>query len=64
MAETAELRQVTVRGAGGRTARVRVVEETAETLYVTSETEYQRARKSGEKVEPRLGFPKADAVEG
>jgi hypothetical protein len=63
MAETSELRQITVRGAGGRTAQVRVVEETAETYYVTSENEYQRARRAGEPVEHRLGFPKADAIE-
>lgn len=63
MAENTELRQITVRGAGGKTARVRVVEETAETYYVTSEAEYQRAHEAGAPVEPRLGFPKADAIE-
>jgi hypothetical protein len=58
-----ELRRVTVRGAGGKTARVRVVDETAETYYVIGEAEYQRARAAGERIEARLGYPKADAVD-
>jgi len=62
MANGTELPQITVRGAGGKTARVRVVEETTETYYVTSEAEYRRARQAGEDVQARLGFPKADVV--
>ncbi len=63
MRESVELPVVTVRGAGGKTAQVRVVEETSETYYVTSEAEYQRARAAGDEVEPHIGFPKADRVD-
>jgi hypothetical protein len=58
-----ELRQITVRGAGGKTAKVRVVQETEDTYYVVGEAEYQRARQDGTVPEPRIGFPKSDAVE-
>lgn len=58
-----ELRQVLVKGAGGKTARVRVVEETEETCYVVGEAEYQEARTRGETVEARLGFPKSDVID-
>ena len=59
----AELRKVRVRGAGGKTAEVRVVQETTDMYYVVGETEYQRARAEGKEVEARLGFPKADVAE-
>lgn len=62
MDSTNELRQIRVRGAGGQTALVRVVEETLDTYYVTSEAEYQKAHRAGEKVEARIGFPKTDAI--
>jgi hypothetical protein len=58
-----ELRQVEVRGLGGKTAVARLVEERDGTRYVVSEREYQAARHEGRQVEARLGFPKDDVSE-
>ncbi len=57
-----ELRQVRVRGAGGKIALCRVVTENADYVYVVSEREYQRAIREGLEVEARLGFPREDVV--
>ena len=58
-----ELRQVAVRGLGGKTAVVRVVEERDDTFYVVPEREYQTARQEGRPIEARMGFPREDVIE-
>lgn len=48
MPDVIELRQITVQGTGGKTARVRVVEETEDTYYVTIETDTSAPARRGE----------------